>query len=155
MTDTEGWLTKYGDNQSRTANLVLHWIAVPLVILGTVGVLWALPVPGAFRNISPLLNWGVTFLMATQVYYFIISIALAIGMLPVLLATAALVAMSHADANSPLWASTALLAVGIAGLYFGRGSAGDVRGLARNIQLIMIAPLWVLSRVYRRLHIPY
>lgn len=93
MMDTERWLAEYGDNHSRTGNRVLHWIAVPLFIFGTVGLLWSLPIPDTFLKISPLLNWGITFLMAAEVYYFIISISLALGMLPLVVATATLISM--------------------------------------------------------------
>ena len=53
---------------------------MPLVVIGTVGLLWSLPVPDRFYAISPLVNWGSLFLMAATVYYFIISVPLAIGM---------------------------------------------------------------------------
>jgi len=155
MTDTERWLTEYSDNHSRTGNRVLHWIAVPLVILGTVGLLWSLPIPEAFLNISPLLNWAITFLMAAEVYYFIISISLAIGMLPFVVATAVLVASLYTVVTSLLWFSVAIFTLGIAGLYLGKRSRGDIRGLLRDVQLIMIAPIWLLSRLYRSLGIPY
>ena len=62
--------------------------SVPMVVLGTVGLLWLLPTPDEFFNISPLLNWGSAFLMVTAVYYFIISVSLAIGMLPFILGVA-------------------------------------------------------------------
>jgi uncharacterized membrane protein YGL010W len=155
MTDTDRWLTDYGDNHSRTANRMLHWIAVPLVIIGTVGFLWSLPIPEAFLNISPLLNWGSTFLMAAEVYYFIISISLAIGMLPLVVAIAMLIAILHAVVDSPLWFSVATLLIGCAGLYIGKGSARGIRKLARDMQLIMIAPVWLLSRLYRSVGIPF
>jgi len=155
MSDTERWLAEYGDNHSRTGNRVLHWIAVPLVIFGLVGFLWALPIPEAFLNISPLLNWGITFLMAAEVYYFIISISLAIGMLPLVVATTVLIAAVYTAVTSLLWFSVVILALGFAGLYLGKGSARDIRGLARDVQLIMIAPVWLLSRLYHRLGIPY
>ena len=57
-------------------------LSVPILVLGTVGMLWSLPVPEEFVKISPILNWGSAFLIASMVYYFIISISLAIGMLP-------------------------------------------------------------------------
>ena len=59
-----------------------------MVVLGTVGLLWTLPIPDEFFEISPLLNWGTAFLMAAAVYYFIISVSLAIGMLPFILGVA-------------------------------------------------------------------
>ena len=155
MTDTERWLAEYGDNHSRTGNRVLHWIAVPLFIFGTVGLLWSLPIPDAFLKISPLLNWGITFLMAAEVYYFIISISLALGMLPLVVATATLIVLLSTAVTSLLWLSIAMITLGIAGLYLAKGSGRDIHGLARDMQLIMIAPIWLLARLYRRTGIPY
>lgn len=155
MTDTERWLAEYGDNHSRTGNRVLHWIAVPLFIFGTVGLLWSLPIPDAFLKISPLLNWGITFLMAAEVYYFIISISLALGMLPLVVATATLIALLSSAVTTLLWFSIAMLTLGIAGLYLAKGSGRDIHGLARDMQLIMIAPIWLLARLYRCMGIPY
>jgi uncharacterized membrane protein YGL010W len=152
---TERWLTEYGDTHNRTGNRVLHWIAVPLVIFGTVGLLWSLPVPDAFLKITPLLNWGITFLMAAVVYYFIISVTLAIGMLPFVVATAVLIASLGSVVTSLLWFSAAMLALGTAGLYLGKGSRRDIQGLARDMQLIMIAPVWLLACLYRRMGVPY
>ena len=68
----------------------LYWLAVPVLVMGTVGLLW----PYRCRRLSSSeflhsLNWGSTFLMATVVYYFIISVSLAIGMLPFMLGVAA------------------------------------------------------------------
>jgi uncharacterized membrane protein YGL010W len=155
MSDTDRWLTEYSNNHSRTGNRVLHWTAVPMVIVGTVGFLWSLPVPEAFFNISPLLNWGITFLMAAEVYYFIISISLGIGMLPLIVAIAVAIAKLHAVVEAPLWSSITLLLLGCAGLYVGKASARGIRGLIRDLQLIMIAPVWLLSRLYRAAGIPF
>ena len=155
MTDTERWLAEYGDNHDQTGNRVLHWIAVSLFIFGTVGMLWALPIPDAFLKISPLLNWSITFLMAAEVYYFIISISLAIGMLPFVVAIATLIALLSTAVTSLLWFSIAILILGMTGLYLAKGSRRDIHGLAHDVQLIMIAPIWLLARLYRRMGIPY
>ena len=85
MSETDSWLQHYEDTHQDLAYPMVYWGAVPMVVLGTVGVFWALPIPDQFFEISPLLNWGTAFLMATAVYYFIISVSLAIGMLPFLL----------------------------------------------------------------------
>lgn len=155
MTDTERWLAEYGDNHDQTGNHVLHWIAVPLFIFGTAGLLWALPIPDAFLKISPLLNWSITFLMAAEVYYFIISISLALGMLPFVVATATLIALLSTAVTSLLWFSIAILTLGMTGLYLAKGSHRDIHSLTRDMQLIMIAPIWLLAHLYRRMNIPY
>lgn len=155
MSETDRWLSDYGDSHRNITHPVIYWLAVPALVVGTVGLLWTLPVPQEFTTISPILNWGTTFLMATLVYYFIISIALAIGMLPFIIGIAALqVAMSRSG-DSQLEVSLTLILAGIAGLYMGHYSRDGFRAVLRDIQLMMIAPVWILSNLYRRLGIPY
>ena len=80
MSEIESWLERYEGTHRDLANPLVYWAAVPMIVLGTVGVLWILPIPGEFYEISPLLNWGTAFLMAAAVYYFIISLPIAIGL---------------------------------------------------------------------------
>jgi hypothetical protein len=58
MTDVDSWLERYEKSHQNLKNPVVFWAAVPMVVLGTVGVLWYLPIPEEFFEISPLLNWG-------------------------------------------------------------------------------------------------
>ena len=89
MSETDGWLSRYEETHQDLTYPVIYWAAVPMVVLGTVGLFWVLPIPDEFFEISPLLNWGSAFLMASAVYYFIISLSIAIGMLPFLIGVAA------------------------------------------------------------------
>jgi len=66
MTETDGWLKLYEDTHQDLTYPAVFWAAVPMVVLGTVGVLWTLPIPDEFFEISPLLNWGTAFLMASE-----------------------------------------------------------------------------------------
>ena len=90
MSETDNWLLRYERNHADLQNPFVYWAAVPMVVIGTVGLLWSLPVPVEFYEISPFLNWGSVFLMAATVYYFIISLSIAIGMLPFMLGLATL-----------------------------------------------------------------
>jgi hypothetical protein len=112
-------------------------------------------VPGAFRDISPLLNWGSAFLMAAIIYYFIISLPLGFGMVPFVWGMAALPVWITGLAVPLEHASSIMIGVGVAGLSLGHYEAGGLRAVLRDVQLIMIAPLWLLSNIYRRLGIPF
>jgi len=101
MTEMDSWLRRYEETHRDLTNPVFYWAAVPMVVLGTVGLLWALPIPDEFFEISPLLNWGTAFLMASAVYYFIISVSLAIGMLPFVIGVAG-INMWLVGSNLPL-----------------------------------------------------
>jgi len=155
MTEIDSWLDRYEANQRDLHNPVVYWSAVPMLVLGTVGLFWALPVPLQFIEISPLLNWGSAFLMATAIYYFIISLSLAIGMLPFLLGLAAFQLWLAQSPYPPLGVSLGLLAAGTAGAWLGRRGPGGFRALLQDFQLMMIGPVWLLSVVYKRFGVPF
>ncbi len=155
MSESDGWLDRYERNHRNLSNPVVYWAAVPMVVVGTVGLLWYLPIPAEFAQISPLLNWGSAFLMATTIYYFIISLSLAIGMLPFVLGLASLQLWLTDSEYPALGVSTGLLVAGVVGLALGRRGKGAVRAVVQDLQLMMIGPVWLLSVIYRRFGIPY
>lgn len=152
MTEIESWLERYDSTHQSLQYPVLYWAALPLAVVGLTGVLWALPVPAEFVKISPLLNWGSAFLMVAAIYYFIISLSLAIGLLPFLLGLAS-IQLWLADSGLPaMLIMSGLLLVGIIGLIAGRNA--NLSAAAQDLQLLMIGPAWLLSRIYQRFGIP-
>ena len=155
MTETDGWLHHYEETHRDLTNPAIYWAAVPMVVLGTVGLLWTLPIPAEFFEISPLLNWATAFLMATVVYYFIISVSLAIGMLPFIIGVAAINMWLAASEFSHLYVSLGLLTAGIIGLWLGHRNENGLRAVLQDLQFMMIGPVWLLSVLYRRIGIPF
>ena len=154
MSEAGGWLEHYEETHRDLSYPAVYWAAVPTVVLGIVGLLWSLPVPDEFFEISPLLNWGSAFLMAATVYYFIISVPLAIGMLPFVLGVAALQFWLEQSGYSPIRVCAGLLAAGVIGLWLGHHKQRSIGPVLRDLQLMMIGPAWLLSVVYRRVGIP-
>lgn len=155
MDESDGWLKHYEDTHQDLTYPAVYWAAVNMVVLGTVGILWTLPIPDEFFEISPLLNWGTAFLMASAVYYFIISVSLAIGMLPYLLGVAGVHAWLMQSDFSPIRVSIGLLLAGIIGLFMGHRNKSSLRPVLQDLQLMMIGPAWLLSALYRRIGIPF
>ena len=155
MSDTDKWLSDYGESHGDLCLPALYWVAACVLVVGVASLLWSLPIPQEFAGISPLLNWGSTFLMVAVVYYFIISIPLAIGMLPLVVCVAAVVMWLESSVLPLSWLALGLIAAGIAGLYAGQYANGGTRAVVHDVQLLMIAPVWLLSNLYRRLGIPY
>ena len=155
MSETDRWLDELAAAYRQIGRAPVYWTSVPVAILGFVGVLWSLPVPDAFREISPVLNWGTTFLLAAVVYYFIISLPLAFGMLPFVLAVVAFHIWLQFSQFSALIASTGLAIAGLLGLAMGRRGHGGIQAMAFDVQHVMIAPMWLLSRLYQKIGIPH
>ncbi len=155
MSDTLSWLERYEKNHENLTWPLIYWAAVPMVVVGTVGVLWTLPVPAQFTEISPLLNWGSAFLMVSAVYYFVISLSLAIGLLPFVIGVGS-IQLWLADSDfTPLRVSSGLLVGGLIGLWLGHRNERGIRATLEDLQTIMIGPAWLLSVIYRRIGIPF
>ncbi|WP_428100284.1 DUF962 domain-containing protein [Candidatus Rariloculus sp.] len=155
MSAADKWLDEYGRNHGHAANKALHWVCVPLIVASLIGLLWSLPVPETFRQSSPVLNWGTLFIMASVVYYFILSLSLAFGILPFLVLVVVIV--SRLDGlETPLWLiSGVVFALAWAGQFIGHRIEGKPPSFFQDLQYLMIGPLWLLAAVYRRLRIPY
>ena len=144
----ESWLEEYEESILKDCNLLDFLLAVSFIIIGITGLLWSLPLPEEFKQISPLLNWSTMFLMVTAVYYFIISISIGIGSIPFLLALSA-IQMKIDNANLPiLEMSTSLIIFGTFFLAIYR--KGSFTAIMKDFQLIMIGPAWLLSLLYKR-----
>ena len=155
MAEIDGWLKHYEETHQDLTYPYIYWAAVPMVVVGMVGLLWTLPIPDEFFEISPLLNWGTAFLMSAAVYYFIISVSLAIGMLPFVLGVAGIHAWLEQSSFSPERVSIGLLVAGIIGLFMGHRNKSSLRPVLQDLQLMMIGPAWILSVLYRRIGIPF
>ena len=90
--------------------------------------------------------------MTTAIYYFIISLSLAIGLLPFLLGLASVQMWLTDSAYPALAVSLGLLVAGVAGLALGRRR--PLRRALQDLQLIMLGPAWLLSVLYKRFGIP-
>ncbi len=154
MTNVDAWLNEYGESHQNPRNKFLHWICVPLIVVSLIGMLWSIPVPAVFRNISPLMNWGVIFLFASLAYYFIMSIPLAIGM--VFFTIAVITIINWLDAfSTPLWIiSLGIFVAAWIGQFIGHIYEGKKPSFFKDVQFLMIGPLWLLSAVYKKLGIP-
>ncbi len=155
MSTADRWLSAYDQGHTMFCNKVLHWACSPFFVASIIGLLWSLPIPQVFENSSTVLNWGTLFLMAAVVYYFIMSISLALGLLPFVFGTVLGIAWLD-RLDTPLWfISICGLALASTGQFIGHWIEGGRASLLRDIHYIAIAPLWSLAALYRRLGIPY
>ena len=81
--------------------------------------------------------------------------ALAIGMLPFVFGLAFSQIWLLELPWPPARVSASLFVASLIGLYLGHAGNGGIRAVVRDVQLMMIAPVWMLANLYRRVGIPY
>src|SRR4051812_8476097 len=155
MKDVDQWLEEYGESHRNAANKTLHWICVPVIVLSLIGLLSCVPVPTSLRGAAPYLNWGTALLVFGVVYYSALNWRLAIGM-AVFVALVVLAIRALQQLPLPLWQSCLLLFVlAWTGQFIGHRIEGKRPSFFKDVQFLMIGPLWLLSFVYRKLQIRF
>jgi uncharacterized membrane protein YGL010W len=150
------WLDDYGDSHRNHTNKALHWICVPVIVWCVLGLLWSLPFPSGVRTLFPAANWGSLAVLGALLYYSMLSMRLALGALPLLLAC--LWSLDWLDhwAAVPLWSICVVLFVAAwVGQFIGHAIEGKRPSFFKDVQFLMIGPLWLLADVYRRLGIRF
>lgn len=155
MRSVSDWLGEYGASHQNPTNELLHWICVPSIVLAVFGWLWAAPVPALFAHASAWLNWATLAAAAALIYYLALSPALAAG---VLIAFIVLLSLTRALAHLPwpLWlTSTVIFVIAWIGQFVGHAVEGRRPSFFKDLQFLLIGPLWLLAAAYRRFSVPY
>jgi uncharacterized membrane protein YGL010W len=145
------WLDDYGDSHRNHTNKALHWICVPVIVWCVIGLLWSLPFPGGIRA-YPALNWGSVAVIIALIYYSMLSLRLALGALVFLSVMLWSIDVVERSSPVPLWSLCLLLfAAAWVGQFIGHAIEGKRPSFFKDVQFLMIGPLWLLADVYRRL----
>ncbi len=135
-------LARYRENHLNPANEVIHIVCVPVIVFTLLGLVW---------SIHPLA--AVALSMATLRYYFKLSKPFAFGMLLMLAAMLALLLALPPATVLPL--SLAIFLLAWIGQFVGHKIEGKQPSFFDDLRFLLIGPLFVLSFLYRRLHMTY
>ena len=151
----DDWAEKFGELRASDAGAASAWLGIPLVIATLIGMLWSAPMPAVLTERSPVLNVATLFLMASFVYYCILSLRLAVGGLALLLALT-VPSVWLQQAGLPLWPiASALFAPAFCWqLLESRRATGRLL-ILKNLQYLMLGPIWLLRAAYRQLGVGY
>ena len=122
--------------------------------LVVIGLLWSLPAPG--RTQLEYANWASYAVAAAVLYYAALSMPLALGALPVLAAMLFSVDALSQRVHVPLWAvSAAVFVLAWIGQFIGHAIEGKRPSFFKDVQFLLIGPIWLLAELYRRAGIRY
>jgi uncharacterized membrane protein YGL010W len=146
------WLDEYGVSHQNPTNKKIHWIAVPIIYFTVVALLWCLPTPWSRESYLGL-NWALLALIPTMLFYARLSLPLMIGMLLISVLMCGLLIAYLAFVPFPL-AYTAIIIFIVAWIFqfIGHHIEGKKPSFFKDLQFLLIGPLWVMHFLYRRWH---
>jgi len=150
------WLDEYGSSHRNPTNEALHWICVPVILWCVLGFLWITPFPASVRAAIPLANWATVITLLAVIYYALLSIPLALGILPLLVLMLWSIDAVNNNGLAPMWLICATLFVlAWIGQFIGHAIEKKRPSFFKDLQFLMIGPMWLLANVYRRLGIRF
>lgn len=154
MKSIEIWLDEYGESHQNPVNKAIHWCAVPVIYACVFGLLWAVPTPQAFG--SEWVNWATIIMIPVMIFYFMLSKVIAMAMVAFTLALAVLVNWYEGLALlSVAWLSIILFVVMWVFQFIGHAIEGKKPSFFKDVQFLLIGPIWLMADLLRRMGVKY
>ncbi|MCS7086418.1 MAG: DUF962 domain-containing protein, partial [Bacteroidia bacterium] len=104
----------------------------------------------------PLINVATVFAASALLFYLRLSLTLAIGMVVESALLLYLTYLMDAYLSTPLWAIGLVLFIAAWIVqFYGHKIEGKKPSFFKDLQFLLIGPLWIMGFIYRRFGIPY
>lgn len=133
-------LAHYGESHRNPTNELIHYVAIPLIILSLLGLLYA---------IHPWVAYG--FIGLSMVYY--VHLASPVFMAAMAAMSAVAMALVFAMGSQVLPVSVAIFVAAWIAQFVGHKIEGKKPSFFEDLQYLLVGPLFVLSKLFQRLGI--
>ena len=149
MKTVRDWLDEYGASHRNAVNRGFHYACIPLIVFSVMCALKAIPAGNAWINPASVV------IVLALAYYLRLSWRLALGLVLIFgVFYAGVLAIETAAGERFIWVALAIFAVGWIGQFIGHAIEGARPSFFKDLQFLLIGPLWELAHVYRELGIP-
>lgn len=136
MKSVNQWFEEYGESHRNPVNKLVHWICVPLITFSVLGMLWALHplaaalVVGLALAFYVVLSWQLALVMAAQSMIMLWILSL----MPMV-----------------FWPSLVIFVLAWIGQFIGHKVEGKKPSFFKDLQFLLIGPVWLMGFMFRRL----
>jgi uncharacterized membrane protein YGL010W len=149
MRKIEDLLNEYGESHQNPLNKIIHWVCVPVIFYCTIGLIWLLPVPDAFKEFSFPINWATIGMVLVFIYYSQLSRKLSYGMIFIFSGIIGLQYQLMKIYGTNLWLPLVILfVIAWIGQFIGHKIEGKKPSFFHDILFLLIGPLWILNAIF-------
>lgn len=149
MKSLKQWLDEYSASHLNPVNKKLHWLCVPPIVFTVFVALKAIPVGGDWINAATI--GGALALL----WYTRLSWQLAAGIAAVFVPMyAGILMLEQAMGIHMIWLAAGIFVAAWIGQFIGHHYEGAKPSFFKDLQFLLVGPLWLMAFVYRRLDIP-
>ncbi len=140
MKNIKEWNDEYGSYHKNRINKIIHWICIPLIIFSLFGIL------SLSKYVLEI------FIILTLSYYLRLSKSLTIGMAIISLLFIWITNFVNANGLG-LYFYLVIFIVAWIGQFIGHKFEGKKPAFVKDLQFLLIGPLWLLSYIYNKINI--
>ena len=144
------WFESYSGDHRNDTNQLIHVFAVPAILWSVVALLWCIPMFGTlFRNGI----WAGLAMFASWVFYNRLSRPIGYGMLVVFFVIGCICRLieQRYGLQTLLYSAIAVFVVAWIAQFIGHKIEGKKPSFFTDLIYLMIGPIWVLSKFYRKM----
>lgn len=154
MKTVNEWLEEYGQSHQNETNKMIHWICVPAIFFSIVGLLYSVKLPLILG--SQTINLGQIAILIVALYYLRLSFSLGVGMLFFGIFCPLLCHFIEWYVPVSLWLVCVIIFVlAWIGQFYGHSVEGKKPSFLKDIQFLLIGPMWLMSFIYKKLRITF
>jgi uncharacterized membrane protein YGL010W len=154
MRTVDQWLNEYGESHQNHTNKSIHWVCVPAIFFSIVGLLYSIQLPWMINSIT--INVAMIVLLLTTLHYLRLSLSLGIGMFLFGILCLFLCFLIEKYVPIPLWmVSVIIFVIAWIGQFYGHNIEGRKPSFLKDIQFLLIGPMWLMSSIYKKWRINF
>lgn len=158
MKTIDEWLNEYAESHQNSTNKLIHWICVPLIFFTIIGMLSLIPfgiVQEYFEEgFQAYIHAGSLLIFLGMLFYLRLSSPLAFGMLIISSFMLYFVKLIN-QGEYAFWIYLGIFIVAWVGQFIGHNIEGKKPSFFKDLQFLMIGPIWLLSFIYKKYNIRY
>ena len=149
MKTVNQWLDEYGQSHQNETNKSIHWICVPAIFFSISGLFYGIKLPWIINGIS--INVAMILILLVTLYYLRLSAALGVGMFLFGLIVLTLCYLIEQYVPVSLWLVCVIIFVlAWIGQFYGHNIEGKKPSFLKDLQFLLIGPMWLMSFIYRK-----
>lgn len=154
MRIVDQWLSEYGESHQNHTNKLIHWICVPLIFFSIVGLLYSIKLPWVISGYT--VNVAVIALIIAALYYLRLSVSLGIAMIVFIVICLSLCYLIENNTGLSLWmVSIIVFVLAWIGQFYGHKVEGKKPSFFKDLQFLLIGPMWLMSFLFKRSGVNY
>ena len=151
MSNINKWNKEYAKYHRNKTNKIIHWICIPLIMFSLLGLL-SLMTLFTFNSVTISALWF--FIIFAVGYYIRLSKSLALGMIIISIFFIYIVELINLNfINQKFEIFLGIFILSWIGQFIGHKIEGKKPAFVKDLQFLLIGPLWLLSYIYDKLDI--